>query len=329
MSLPEEKKNEPSVSTVRNFLLYSLSLPERALRSTAGVAAGTVRESAALLLPRAFQNSKTYSVMVRQMLDFLAEDVGGVARAEGKDDGSPPPVENFVARKAVGNFIDMAGIATLHLSPIMILAILGDVAHGSKTYLKELADELKQEGIIDETSSIGSVDDLLQAVSEASKTTAGAFDTPPLSIDGLRETITQTRKAVMSIDPTKAFPQNEIDRLWNDLYGIAKTEGVNPFAVSSAMTLYSLDRVATVGRGALSTVRVTGNLFDRHILTHYSDALDEIRHRGLYATLAETSKPYIDALWQNFTSEKGTITEELLTGRLFAKALGLVRGIKD
>ena len=50
MSLPEEKKNEPSVSTVRNFLLYSLSLPERALRSTAGVAAGTVRESAALEL---------------------------------------------------------------------------------------------------------------------------------------------------------------------------------------------------------------------------------------------------------------------------------------
>ena len=267
--------------------------------------------------------------MVRQMLDFLAEDVGGVARTEGNDDGSPPPVENFVARKAVGNFIDMAGIATLHLSPIMILAILGDVAHGSKIYLKELADELKQEGIIDETSSIGSVDDLLQAVSEASKTTAGAFDTPPLSIDGLRETITQTRKAVMSIDPTKAFPQNEIDRLWNDLYGIAKTEGVNPFAVSSAMTLYSLDRVATVGRGALSTVRVAGNLFDRHILTHYSDALDEIRNRGLYATLAETSKPYIDALWQNFTSEKGTITEELLTGRLFAKALGLVRVAKD
>lgn len=330
MASPNEKKNEPSASAVQNFLLYSLSLPERALRSTAGVAAGTIRESAALLLPRAFQNSKTYSIMVRQMLDFLAEDLGGVARVEGNEkDSTPPPVENFVARKAIGNFIDLAGIATLHLSPIMILAIIGDVAYGSKTYLKELSDELKQEGIIDENSSIGSVDDLLGAVSDASKATAGAFDTPPLSVDGLRETISQTRQAVMAIDPTKVFPKNEVERLWNDLHKIAEKEGVNPFAVSSAMTLYSLDRVATINRGALSTVRVAGNLFDRHILTHYGEAINEIRDRGLYTTLAKTSKPYIDALWQNFVNEKETITEELLTGRLFAKAWGVIRGKKS
>ena len=34
--------------------------------------------AAGLLVPRAFQNSKTYSVMVKQMLDYLAENVGGV-----------------------------------------------------------------------------------------------------------------------------------------------------------------------------------------------------------------------------------------------------------
>lgn len=330
MSSPKDKAKEPSASAVQNFLLYSLTLPERALRGTASVAAGTVRESAALLLPRAFQNSKTYSVMVRQMLDFLAEDVGGVKRSEeSEEDGAPPPVENFVARKAVGNFIDLAGIATLHLSPIMILAIIGDVAYGSKAYLKELSDELKEEGIIDENSTIGNVDDLLGAVSDASKATAGAFDTPPLSVDGLRETINQTRQAVTSIDPTKVFPKSEVEKLWTDLHEIAKREGVNPFAVSSAMTLYSLERVATVGRGALSTVRVAGNLFDRHILTHYGEAINEIRDRGLYSTLASTSKPYIDALWQNFVSEKETITEELFTGRLFTKAWDMLRGKKE
>lgn len=327
---PDEKKNEPSVSAVQNFLLYSLSLPERALRGTAGVAAGTLRESAALLLPRAFQNSKTYSVMVRQMLDFLAEDVGGVARAEGDAaTDAPPPVENFVARKAIGNFIDMAGMATLHLSPIMILAIISDVAYGSKSYLKELADELKKEGIIDENSTITSVDDLLGAVSDASRATAGAFDTPPLSVEGLRETINQTRQAVTSIDPTKIFPKHEVERLWTDLHEMAEREGVNPFAISSAMTLYSLNQLTTVGRGALSTIRVAGNLFDRHILTHYSQAIDEIRARGLYATLAETSKPYINALWENFAHGKETWTEELLSGRLFTKAWGLLRGKEE
>ena len=36
--------------------------------------------------------------------------------------------KDFVARKAVGNFIDMASLATLHLSPMLLLAVVGDVA---------------------------------------------------------------------------------------------------------------------------------------------------------------------------------------------------------
>ena len=52
-------------------------------------------------------------VMVKQMLDFLAEDIGGVERKPKS--GAAPGVENFVARKAVGNFVDMVSLATLHL----------------------------------------------------------------------------------------------------------------------------------------------------------------------------------------------------------------------
>ena len=66
--------------TVRRHLRYGLSLPERALRSTAGVVGGALRESAAVLLPRAFRDAKTYRVFVGQMLDFMAEDMGGVQR---------------------------------------------------------------------------------------------------------------------------------------------------------------------------------------------------------------------------------------------------------
>ena len=123
--LPPETPDDPGYVQVRDFLLYGLSLPERTLRSAAGVVSGSMRESASLLVPAAFQNSRCYTTMVRQMLDFLAEDVGGVERAE--EAGGPPKVENYVARKAVGNFIELSSLATFHLSPFLLLAIVSDV----------------------------------------------------------------------------------------------------------------------------------------------------------------------------------------------------------
>ncbi|MBN1911652.1 MAG: hypothetical protein JW818_18060 [Pirellulales bacterium] len=313
----------PDYASVRDFLLYSVSLPERALRSTSGVVGGLLRESASLLVPRAFQNSKTYSVLVRQMLDFMAEDIGGVARSDDPD--APAPVENFVARKTVGNFIEMAGLATLHLSPLMLLAVVSDVAYGSQAYVLELAEELKKEGVIDETSTIHHVDDLFEAIARTTEATATAFDTPPLSIDGLKQTISQTRESIGAIDPGSVLPQAEMQRLWDDIHEIARKEGVNPFAVSSAMTLYSLDKIGKLGRGALSTVQVAGRLFDRHVIDHYAESIGRIREDGFYTTVARTSGPYIDAVWQNFSTEKSTITEGLLSGKLLGQAWHGVR----
>jgi len=313
---------DPGYSRVRDYLLYGLSLPERAVRSASGIVGGTLRESASLLVPQAFQNSKTYSVLIRQMLDFLAEDVGGVERAES---AAATQVENYVARKAVGNFIDMAGLATLHLSPLVLLAVVSDVAYGSQVYLRQLAGELKQRGVIDRNSTIDHVDDLLKAVASAAETTAGALDTPPLSVEGLKRTVHQTRDAVARLDPTKVIPQAEVKRLWEDIQTIASREEVNPLAVSGTMTLYLLGKVGHIGRGALSTVTVAGTLLDRHVIEHYVAALGKIRRVGLYATLADTSKPYIEAVWKNFSTEKATLTERLLSGRLIAEAWRGVR----
>ncbi len=308
---------DPGYGSVRDFLLYSLSIPERTLRSATSVVGGTLRESAALLVPQAFQSSKTYSIFVTQMLDFLVEDVGGVQR-EPKE-GESVKVENFVARKAVGNFVELAGLATLHLSPMTVLAIVSDVAYGSQVYLKELAGELREAGVIDENSTIEKLDDFLEAVSAASGTTASAFDTPPLSVEGLRQTIEETRKAVSRVDPRSVIPESEIRQLWNDIHEIASQNGVDPLAVSSAMTFYSLNKLGAAGLGALSTVRAAGNIFNRTILNHYVGALEDIRRKGLYGSLAESSKPYLDAVWRNFSSQQTTITEEVVSGRLLSR----------
>jgi hypothetical protein len=312
-----EPAGEPDVARVRHFLLYSLSLPERALRSATGLVGGTLRESCDLLVPQAFRSGRTYSILVQQMLDFLAEDVGGVQRKAAAQSGSQ--IENYVARKAVANFIDLAGLATLHLSPMLLLAVTNDVAYGSQSYLRELADELKRQGVIAADSTVDHVDDLLAAVGNAAGTTALAFAVPPLTVEGLKKTIEDTRAAVRSIDAAGVLPQAETRRLWEEIHEVATSQGVSPLAISSAMTLYSLGKVGTACRGALSSVTVAGRLLDRLVLAHYERALAEIRSKGLYRCLAETGKPYVAAVWRNFSSQRTTLTEDLLSGKLFGR----------
>lgn len=314
----------PDTSQVYDFLMYGISLPERALRATSAVVGGTINETASLLVPQAFRNSKSYETFVQQMLDFVVQDVGGVEHES--DDPEAAKVEGYVARKAVGGFLDLAGMATLHLSPLTILAIVSDVAYGSQTYLKELSAELKEAGVIAEDTTIDHAADLLNAVRAASTTTADAFDTPPLSVEGLEETLRQTLDQAKGVNPAKLIPQAEMQQMWNDIHSMADREGVGILDVSSTMTLYSLGKLGQVGQGALSSIKVAGNLFDRHIFEHYREGLTEINEKGLYATLSDASEPYVAAVWTNFSTAKETMTEDLLTGKLIGRAWEGVSG---
>ena len=315
------KTGDPAAAQVYDYLVYGLSLPERAVRTTSALLGGAISESAALLLPQAFRSSKSYDVFVQQMLDFMVRDIGSVDQSsDPSTDPAEQRVESYVARKAIGSLIDMAGLATIHLSPLTVLAIVSDVAYGSQIFLNELSDELKNAGVIDSETTIDHAADLLDALGKASAVTAEAFDAPPLSIEGLQETIAQTQEAVEGIDPSHLLPQAEVQQLWDQMHRIANEEGVGVLDVSSAMTLFAIGKIGTLGQGALSTAKVTGNMFDRHILDHYRQGLNQITDKGFYVTYAEVSRPYIEAIWCNFASEKSTITEELLNGKLVGKA---------
>jgi hypothetical protein len=274
-------------------------------------------------VPQALQDSQTYRLMVQQTLDFLVQDVGGVAKQSAAS-RAEPPIEQFVARKTVGNFVEMAGLATLHLSPLLVMAVVSDVAYGSKAYLSELAEELRKSGVIDEHSTINSTNDLLEAIGSTARVASSAFNAPPLSIDGLRETVEQTVNAARRIDVVDALPQNEIARMWQEMHELAAAEHVSLLEISSAITLHALSKVAKVGRGALSAVRIASQLVDRQVLNHYRTALADIHQRGYYATLAEISGPYIEGVWLNFSTDRATITEEVCSGRLLAKGAGAV-----
>lgn len=317
-------QNEPtSGGSLRETLIYGLSLPERTARSASAVVGGLVNETAARLIPAAFRTSRSYSVFIQQALDMMVHDVGGVKNDKPDAESAE---EAMLAQKAVGGLLDVAGAATLHLSPMTVLAVFSDLAYGSGYYLGKLSEELKREGIIDADSSIDEVSDLVEALRRTSGCAADAADKPPISIDGLTETISQLRDEIGKVDPRKLIPQAEVQRMWGEMEQAATDSNVGLWDVSTTMTMFAMNRISLTTRGALSTINVASNLFDEHIIQHYGDALDEIGENGLYATLSDVSTPYVEAVWENFEDGRETWTEELVTGRMFGKAWNGVRG---
>ncbi|WP_182867592.1 hypothetical protein [Stieleria mannarensis] len=294
-------------------LTYGLSLPERTARSASAVVGGLVNETAGWLIPAAFRSSKTYSAFVQQALDMMIHDVGGV---ENPNAVAADAEEAQLAQKAVGGLLDLAGAATLHLSPITVLAVFNDVAYGSSHYLKRLSEELKREGIIDETSSIDHVSDLVDALEKTGARASTAANAPPMSVDAMTETISQITREIQNVDPRKLIPQSEIKRMWNEMEDAAGKAHVGIWDVSTTMTMFAIDRLSLSTRGALSTVRVAGSLVDEHFFSHYGDALTAISEKGFYETLSVSSEPYLEAAWHNFDSTRETWTEELITGRM-------------
>lgn len=305
------------------YLLYTLSLPERTVRSTVALAAGTAKEAVGLLVPRSFQSCKTYEIVVRNSLRFLTEDVGGT-----KSD-SPEAVQtgdDYLARKAVGNFMDLAGLATFHLSPMWMLAIVSDVAYGSKVYVQELAAELKEQGLIDEHSTIEHVDDILEAVQNASGEAASMIDAPPLSAAALKVSLNKTREAITSADYTSILPESEVNQYWQEMKEIAGRDDVSLLSVSTAATMHSLGKLQSVAEGTLAGVVVASGLFNEKVIGHYADSLKTMREQGFYETVRESYAPYVEAVWNNFSADQTTLTEGVLDGSLLKRAYRKVAG---
>ncbi|WP_231741573.1 hypothetical protein [Stieleria varia] len=298
-------------------LVYGLSLPERTARSASAVVGGLVNETAGWVIPAAFRSSRTYRSFVQQALDIMIHDVGGVSNPNA----SATEEETQLAQKAVSGLVDFAGAATLHLSPLTVLAVFNDLAYGSSHYLKKLSEELKREGIIDAESSIDQVSDLVDALHKTSDRAVGAMEAPPISVQAVSETITKLSDEIRNVDPMKLIPQSEIERMWNEMEDAASQSNAGLWAVGTTMTMFAINRLSLSSRGALSGVTVAGSLFDEHILRHYRDGLDDIAERGLYVSLSEASQPYLDALWHNFDADRETWTAEIITGRLPKKVL--------
>ena len=54
-----------------------------------------------------------------------------------------------------------------------------------------------------------------------------------------------------------------------------------------------------------------------------------INDKGFYEVIRESSGPYVEAVWNNFSTDRQTWTEELLSGRALGRALQAITGWFD
>jgi hypothetical protein len=297
--------------------MYGLSLPERLARVMISTAGGALRGTARVAVPDAFKEGRLYEITVKKMLGFLADDIGrleragpGAALAEGRP--ANPEKDQFVVKKAIGNVIDVAGLAVFHVSPIWVIAIFSDIVHGTRTYLKALVKELKEQGVLPENQTIGNVDHLLEALENTSGTLANSLDTPPVTVDQLRAAVARLRAQASEADLTEVISTEDMARVWNQIEATMLEEHRSLLEVSNAVAMITYTQLVRAGKGAVGTVKVALDLFSDNVVEYYLEAFSRIHHKGYYESVLEVYEHFVDDLRHLFEPSGVTTTEKLL-----------------
>ncbi len=292
---------------------YAASLPERVVRSASAIAAGTVREVAAVALPIGFRRGRLYRSLVDVTLQFLIEDVGGVKGAQVSEQKLG---EDFLLRRAAGNGIELMGVVAFRASPVWVLAALADVAGFGRQLIPEIAESLKKEGLLEPDESFATMDQLLSGLERSSGQLAETVNTPPLDVAGLRaewrKFIGEARQLPAPQLPSAAA----VTRLWQDLRATAEREQRTVFEVSSLLAVAAVselpERARVLSKSAAIVLRHGGAAVSNALLEHYRQSLLELRKLGFLGYGVQQLAPYTHAAIGAFHPSRETLTGKLL-----------------
>jgi hypothetical protein len=292
---------------------YIVSLPERVVRSATALGAGIVREVGETTLPASIRRTQLYRSMVDLTLRFLIEDVGqvkGVFPVDGRLG------EDFLLRRTAGNGIEAIGLLTFRASPVWIFAAIADLTGAGKLLIREIADALHKDGLIESTEGIDDVDTLLTRLERGSGRLAETFNTPPLDVATLREELRQIRREFTHI-PEENIPKPEqVMERWRELAEEAKQQNRTVFQLSSLLAFSAVSQIPEnlrwLGRSARLAAEKAGHVFAMPILNHYSETLRAIHSTGFLHYWIQEFRPYIRGALEQFSTEHDSLTQRLL-----------------
>jgi len=312
-SSEEDKVAVGIARRVRQYFAYTLSLPERSVRSLAALLGGATSLLTETLLPETLRGTSTYRVTVGLFQAFLIERVARVQRELGEEELALG--DRYVQRKMLGNALEAAGLLTVHFSPLWVFAVAADAAGGSKVFLNRLVERLKAEGVIAQEAEPTELLEVLEALQAASMESATALDTPPLSREELARLAGEMRASYAEVfrDTGDLLPR--LDELWEGMKGLAARENVSLEQLSGILTV---DAAALFkkGVGTASAFGQTGAaLFDKAILESYRGTLERISREGVNTYVRRHLRPFLVAARAHFDPERWTWLEGLLLGK--------------
>jgi hypothetical protein len=295
---------------------YLLSLPERLIRSVVGVGAGLAREVGVVVLPAAFRRTRLYENLVDATLRFLIEQVGGV---EGVYAGEEKLADDFLARRAAGNVVEVLGIVAFRASPVWVLAAVADVCGAGRQLIPEIATALKEKGLLDAGSEFSSVDQVLEGLERTSARMAATINAPPLDVAALRAEWNALREDARAIPPANLPSMDAVGGLWNALKDESARQGTTVFETSSMLAIAAAGRVPEGVRWLSASAQLaaarTGSIFAGALLDHYRQTLDDLRAQGFSAYAARHVRPYLRAAAGQFAPGRPTLTERWFSRR--------------
>ena len=268
---------------------YILSIPERVLRAVAVLGGGLFYQTTEILLPGWLRRSRFYQGLVVGTLRIAIELIGGVSGvlpSDGMD------IQEFSMRKAAGTGLEVAGFLTIGWSPIWLFAVVADLSGGTRTYLRALVSELKNDGLLAEDADISSVEELLDALEGSSGIVAEALDVPPLNVEDMRSSWQEMKQHATDLPDA-----DRLASLYNELQETAEREDRSLRFMSSL-----------IAAGAL---RAGVHIGQVHIFDYYHKALQTINREGVPIYFRRVTRPYIYAASDHFDPKRKSYTERL------------------
>jgi hypothetical protein len=292
---------------------FLVSMPERMVRSAAALAGGLIREIGDVSVPSAVRRTKTYQMMVDIALRFMIEQVGEV---KGVYPSGGALAGNFLLRRTAGHGIELAGLLAFRASPVWIMAALADVSGAGRHIVQEIADALKQEGLLTGDAKFENVDQLLEGLEQSASQVADLCNAPPLDVAGLRREWGGFREAVAKIPPRNLPSVGFLGEHWEELKVEAAAQSRPVFELSSMMAVSAVARfpvtLLRLARAANRAAWRTGETLGSSVLLHYSQVLNDIHERGYAAYWAQEFQPYLRAAAEQFSPKHRSLTARWL-----------------
>ncbi len=286
------------------------------MRSLSALAGGVLRETSEVTIPARLRRTRLYRALAGNTLQFLIEQVGQVQGTYPPEGGLPG---DYLIRHAAGNVLEIAGIAAFSASPVWVLAALADISGAGRALIADIARALQEEGLLERGRVFESVDQLLDGLESTVGKLSDAVRVPPLDVAALRREWSDLRGAAVTI-PRPGLPAiSSLEKQWRQFREEAARQHRSVFELSSVAAISAVrqlpDNVRWLSRAARVTARRTGEVLFQTLLNHYWLTLAEIHQTGFWRFWMREFQPYLAGALGQFSPERTSLTERLLTRR--------------